>query len=83
MGSSDAGGFVRYSQFRKQEQTDPSPVVGNGLYPPPVLVAAPSSVLSGGHSTLQPHDPRLALSFSGSLSFLSTHTGRGVTVVAL
>lgn len=72
--SSDAGGSVRCSQFGKQEQAEPSPAVGNRQYPPPVLVAAPSSVLSGGHSTLQPHDPCLALSFSGSLFFPHTHT---------
>ena len=35
---------------------------------PLVLGAAPSSVLSGGHGTLQPHDPLLTPSFSVSLS---------------
>jgi len=48
---------------------------------PPRFGCCSLSALSGGHGTLQPHDPCLSLSLSLSLPF--THTGRGVTAVAL
>lgn len=35
VGSPDTGGFVRYSQFGKREQTEPSPVVGESAVSAP------------------------------------------------
>lgn len=61
------------SVWRMRVEGAASPVVWKLQYPPPVLGAAPCSVLSGGNGILQPHDPCLAVSFSGSLSFFHTH----------
>lgn len=61
------------SVWKMRAEGAASPVVWKLQYPPPVLGAAPCSVLSGGNGILQPHDPCLALSFSGSLSFFHTH----------